>query len=76
MLIYIKNNLCDLFYLFIHLLIAIFFRVWDTRSCRTPLYDLQGHTDKILASHWRPGHIVSGGADNQLKFYKMAADLK
>jgi len=50
-------------------------RVWDTRSSTTPLYELTGHSDKVLALHWSAGHLVSGAADNSLKFYKMA-DLK
>eukprot|EP00088_Acartia_fossae_P009879 TRINITY_DN14856_c0_g1_i1.p1 TRINITY_DN14856_c0_g1~~TRINITY_DN14856_c0_g1_i1.p1 ORF type:complete len:424 (+),score=78.62 TRINITY_DN14856_c0_g1_i1:35-1306(+) len=50
-------------------------RVWDTRSCTTPLYVLTGHSDKVLACHVGGGHFVSGAADNLLKFYKMA-DLK
>eukprot|EP00088_Acartia_fossae_P061745 TRINITY_DN7427_c0_g1_i1.p1 TRINITY_DN7427_c0_g1~~TRINITY_DN7427_c0_g1_i1.p1 ORF type:complete len:440 (-),score=81.86 TRINITY_DN7427_c0_g1_i1:83-1402(-) len=47
-------------------------RVWDVRSNTTPLYEMTGHSDKILACHWLNQFIVSGGADNQLKFYKMA----
>ena len=47
-------------------------RVWDVRSATTPLYEMTGHTDKVLACHWLGGHVVSGAADNQLKFYKMA----
>jgi len=50
-------------------------RVWDIRSNTTPLYELTGHTDKVLSCHVAGGHLVSGAADNQLKFYKMA-DLK
>lgn len=50
-------------------------RIWDIRSCRTPLYELTGHTDKILCTHWRGASVVSGAADNQLKIYR-TADLK
>jgi len=51
-------------------------RVWDIRSSTTPLYEMTGHNDKVLACHWLGQHIVSGGADNQLKFYNMAAPEK
>ncbi len=37
---------------------------------------MTGHNDKVLACHWLGQHIVSGGADNQLKFYNMAAPEK
>jgi ribosome biogenesis protein YTM1 len=47
-------------------------RVWDVRSSATPLYEMTGHSDKVLACHWQGQHIVSGGADNQLKFYNMS----
>lgn len=30
----------------------------DVRSCRTPLYELTGHTDKILCTHWRGKTVV------------------
>jgi len=46
--------------------------MWDTRSCRTPLYELTGHTDKVLACHWAAGRLASGAADNQLKIYNTA----
>jgi len=49
-------------------------RVWDVRSSSTPLYEITGHNDKVLACHWQGNHVVSGGADNQLKFYNMAAE--
>jgi len=48
-------------------------RVWDIRSCATPLYEMTGHTDKILACHWTGEMVVSGAADNQLKIYKTEA---
>ncbi|XP_074595518.1 ribosome biogenesis protein WDR12 homolog [Brevipalpus obovatus] len=43
---------------------------WDTRCTRSPLYDLLGHEDKVLAVDWSNYHyIVSGSADKNLKVY-------
>ena len=47
--------------------------MWDWRSCRTPLYDLKGHEDKVMCVDWgeEKGDVVaSGGADNDLKLFK------
>ncbi|XP_022643463.1 ribosome biogenesis protein WDR12 homolog [Varroa jacobsoni] len=49
-------------------------KLWDTRSTKTPLYDMQGHEDRILCCDWSiPEYMVSGGADNQLKLFKHEA---
>jgi len=46
-------------------------KMWDSRSCRTPLYDLTGHTDRILSCDWTElDTIVSGGADSDMKIFK------
>ena len=48
-------------------------KMWDWRSCRTPLYDLKGHEDKVMCVAWgkEKGDVVaSGGADNDLKLFK------
>ncbi len=46
-------------------------KTWDSRSCRTPLYDLGGHDDRVLCCNWvQPQFAVSGGADSSLKVFK------
>ncbi|WAQ99965.1 WDR12-like protein [Mya arenaria] len=46
-------------------------KLWDQRSPKAPLYNLVGHTDKILAVDWSiPSMLLSGGADNQLKIFQ------
>ena len=40
-------------------------------SPKAPLYDMEGHEDKILAVDWSmPQYMLSGGADNHLKIFK------
>ena len=47
-----------------HLYVSVF-------SSKAPLYDMQGHEDKILAIDWSvPQYMLSGGADNSLKIFK------
>ena len=46
-------------------------KMWDVRACKTPLFDLKGHTDQVLCCNWAdPQIIVSGGADNDMKIFK------
>ena len=46
-------------------------KMWDWRSCRTPLYDLRGHEDKVMCVDWGEKAVVaSGGADNEMKLFK------
>eukprot|EP00095_Tigriopus_kingsejongensis_P004479 snap_masked-scaffold168_size293125-processed-gene-1.48 protein:Tk04479 transcript:snap_masked-scaffold168_size293125-processed-gene-1.48-mRNA-1 annotation:"hypothetical protein DAPPUDRAFT_323838" len=46
-------------------------KMWDRRSCVTPLYDLKGHEDRILCCDWSERKtVVSGGTDNSMKVYK------
>merc|ERR1712106_160743 len=45
-------------------------KVWDQRSHKTPLYELTGHSDKVLCCDWsNQDYIVSGGADNDMKIF-------
>ncbi|CAG9102285.1 unnamed protein product [Plutella xylostella] len=46
-------------------------KLWETRSPRTPLYDLTGHEDKVLCCDWsNPALLVSGSSDNTLRIFK------
>jgi len=46
-------------------------KVWDQRSYKTPLYELTGHSDKVLCCDWsNKEFIASGGADNDLKIFR------
>lgn len=46
-------------------------KLWDSRSFKTPLYDLKGHEDRVLCCSWQEQSIIaSGGADNTLKIFK------
>ncbi|XKL66223.1 hypothetical protein PGB90_009643 [Kerria lacca] len=47
-------------------------KLWDIRSCNTPLFDLLGHEDKILCCDWsKPELIISGSADRTLRLYSV-----
>lgn len=46
-------------------------KLWETRSPRTPLYELSGHEDKVLCCDWsNPALLVSGSCDNTLRIFK------
>ncbi|OQV13082.1 Ribosome biogenesis protein WDR12-like protein [Hypsibius exemplaris] len=45
-------------------------KMWDVRSPKSPVYDMAGHSDKILCSAWSNTNLLlSGGADNDLKMF-------
>ncbi|XP_061185739.1 ribosome biogenesis protein WDR12 homolog [Saccostrea echinata] len=46
-------------------------KLWDTRSPKSPLYNMSGHEEKILAVDWSiPSLLLSGAADNHLKIFQ------
>ncbi|OQR78573.1 ribosome biogenesis protein WDR12-like [Tropilaelaps mercedesae] len=49
-------------------------KLWDTRSTKASLYDMEAHEDRVLCCDWSvPEYMVSGGADNQLKIFRHTA---
>lgn len=49
-------------------------KLWDIRSTKTSLYDIEGHRDKVLCLDWtNPGVILSGGADKTLYKYRLSS---
>ena len=51
-------------------LCALLFEILHSRSFKTPLFDLKGHTDKVMCCDWSTvDWVVSGGADNDMKIF-------
>ncbi|XP_034242429.1 ribosome biogenesis protein WDR12 homolog [Thrips palmi] len=45
--------------------------LWDSRSPKAPLYNLEGHDDKVMCCDWsNPKYMVSGGADKTVRIFK------
>lgn len=46
-------------------------KMWDTRSSKAPLYNLEGHEGQVLAVDWSNNkYLVSGGTDNSVHIFK------
>lgn len=46
-------------------------KLWDTRSPKTPLYNLRGHEGQVLSVDWtNHKYLVSGGSDNSVHIFK------
>ncbi|XP_060517250.1 ribosome biogenesis protein WDR12 homolog [Cylas formicarius] len=46
-------------------------KMWDTRSPKAPLYNLQGHEGQVLVVDWSNSkYLVSGGTDNYIHIFK------
>jgi len=46
-------------------------KMWDQRSHKTPLFELTGHSDKVLCCDWSNSEVIaSGAADNDMKVFK------
>ncbi|XP_057668631.1 ribosome biogenesis protein WDR12 homolog [Diorhabda carinulata] len=46
-------------------------KMWDTRSPKAPLYNLQGHEGQVLKVDWsNRKYMVSGGSDNSVHIFK------
>ncbi|KAL3283258.1 hypothetical protein HHI36_006406 [Cryptolaemus montrouzieri] len=46
-------------------------KLWDTRSPKAPLYDMQGHEGQVLRVDWsNKKYLISGGADNSVHIFK------
>ncbi|KAL1512498.1 hypothetical protein ABEB36_002081 [Hypothenemus hampei] len=46
-------------------------KMWDTRSCKAPLYNLEGHEGQVLTVDWsNKKYLVSGGSDNNVHIFK------
>jgi ribosome biogenesis protein YTM1 len=46
-------------------------KLWDTRSPRAPLYNLEGHQGQVLVVDWSNNkYLVSGGCDNSVHIFK------
>lgn len=45
--------------------------LWDARSPKAPLFNLEGHEDKVMCCDWsNPRYMVSGGADKTVRIFK------
>ncbi|EFA03458.1 ribosome biogenesis protein WDR12 homolog [Tribolium castaneum] len=46
-------------------------KLWDSRSPKAPLYNLEGHQGQVLAVDWSNNkYLVSGGCDNSVHIFR------
>ncbi|XP_063901472.1 ribosome biogenesis protein WDR12 homolog [Zophobas morio] len=46
-------------------------KLWDSRSPRAPLYNLEGHQGQVLVVDWSNNkYLVSGGSDNNVHIFR------
>lgn len=46
-------------------------KMWDIRSPKASLYDLQGHDGQVLKVDWsNRNYLISGGTDNYVHIFK------
>ncbi|CAG0916018.1 unnamed protein product [Notodromas monacha] len=47
-------------------------KLWDIRSPKVALYDMEGHEDKIMCCDWSVSSmVVSGGSDSALRIFRI-----
>ncbi|GMT01291.1 hypothetical protein PENTCL1PPCAC_23465 [Pristionchus entomophagus] len=44
-------------------------KMWDSRSAKTPVYDISGHEDRVLCCGVGEGAILSGGVDTKVNIF-------
>jgi len=48
--------------------------LWDVRSCNTPIYTINDHSDRVLCSDWgKFGILATGGVDCKMSTFETAS---